>query len=46
METYLPSSNDQSWDDFFEKAIQLRDNFEAEVYDAFDYDNIRTYLEW
>ena len=46
METYLPSSDDHSWDDFFEKAIQLRGDFEAEVFDAFDYDNVKNYLDW
>lgn len=46
METFMPTSDDDSWDDFFELAIQLRNEFQAEVYDAFDYDNVRNYLEW
>jgi hypothetical protein len=46
VESYMPSSNDISWDDFFETANARRLEFGAEVYDAFDYGNIRDYLEW
>ena len=46
VETYMPSSNDVSWDDFFETANARRLEFGAEVYDVFNYENIREYLEW
>lgn len=46
METYFPRSPSDSWDLFYERASHLRVEFEAEVYDAFAYDNIRGYLEW
>ena len=46
IETYMPSSDASSWDMFFEQAAALRQDFGAEVYDAFEYDNIRKYLVW
>ena len=46
IETYMPMSDNDSWDMFFEKANILRGELEAEVYDAFESANIRKYLEW
>ena len=46
IETFMPSSGEVSWNPFFERANILREEFDAEVYDAFDYDNLRSYLMW
>eukprot|EP00584_Thalassiosira_punctigera_P004854 CAMPEP_0172528130 /NCGR_PEP_ID=MMETSP1067-20121228/2618_1 /TAXON_ID=265564 ORGANISM="Thalassiosira punctigera, Strain Tpunct2005C2" /NCGR_SAMPLE_ID=MMETSP1067 /ASSEMBLY_ACC=CAM_ASM_000444 /LENGTH=926 /DNA_ID=CAMNT_0013311993 /DNA_START=93 /DNA_END=2870 /DNA_ORIENTATION=- len=46
METYMPKTPDRSWDNFFEKAIMLRHDLDAEVYDAFETENIKSFLKW